>query len=189
MPPLAPELEVFRRELEQLAADAETLTSGLSDEQFNWHPEAGGWSVAQCLEHLNVTARAYLPAMDEGIADGIRRGLYGEGPFRYNLIARLIVRSMEPPARMKFRSPKVFMPPPRRGRQETLAAFRAYQVQYVDRLRQSNGLDLARTRITSPAAYGWLRLPLGAAFALTTAHERRHLWQARQRLSAAGFPR
>jgi hypothetical protein len=65
-----------------------------------------------------------------------------------------------------------------------MAAFRAYQVQYIDRLRQANGLDLARARVRSPAAAGWLRIPLGCAFALTTAHERRHLWQARRVLEA-----
>ena len=56
---------------------------------------------AQCLEHLNTTGRAYLPAFDEGIADAVRRGLYGSGPFRYNLIGRLMARSMEPPPRFK----------------------------------------------------------------------------------------
>jgi len=32
------------------------------------------------------------------------------------------------------------------------AAFRTYQV-HIDRLRQANGLDLARAKVRSPAAY------------------------------------
>jgi len=185
---LAPELDEFRAEFERLSAEADQLTTGLTDAQFNWHPESGGWSVAQCVEHLNTTARAYLPVVDEGIADAIRRGLYGKGPFRYNLIGRVLVRSLDAPPRMRFKAPKIFMPPPRRGRQETLAAFRAFQVQYIDRLRQANGLDLARARVSSPAAYGWLRMPLGSSFALMAAHERRHLWQSRRILASPGFP-
>jgi hypothetical protein len=59
-----------------------------------------------------------------------------------------------------------------------MAAFRAYQVQYIDRLRQANGLDLARAYVSSPAA-AWLRFSLGSGFDLMAAHERRHLWQAR----------
>ena len=58
-----------------------------------------------------------------------------------------------------------------------MAAFHAYQVQYIDRLRQSSGLDLARARVSSPAV-NWLRIPLGSSFAVMAAHERRHLWQA-----------
>jgi hypothetical protein len=185
---LAPELDAFRKQFEALADEADALTAPLTDEQFFWSPPTGGWSVSLCLDHLNVSARVYLPALDEGIADAIRRGRYGEGPFRYNLLARLFVRSIEPPVRMKFRAPRVFAPGPPRPRQETLAAFRAYQVQFVDRLRQANGLDLARARIMSPGSR-FLRLPLGAAFALMVAHERRHLWQARNIVADPAFPR
>jgi hypothetical protein len=60
-----------------------------------------------------------------------------------------------------------------------MAAFRAYQVQYIDRLRQANGIDLARARVRSPAPY-WVPIPLGSGFAFAAAHERRHLWQARE---------
>ena len=52
----------------------------------------------------------------------------------------------EPPPRFTFKAPKEFLPPMDRPRREIVAAFRAYQVQYVDRLRQANGVDLARAR-------------------------------------------
>jgi hypothetical protein len=94
---------------------------------------------------------------------------------------------MEPPARMKMRAPKSFQPPPQRSRHEIMAAFRAYQVQFIDRLRQANGLDLASAKVSSPASQ-WIRLPLGTGFALMTAHERRHLWQAQRVTAAEGFP-
>ena len=185
---LAPELDAFRRQFEQLADEADTLAGSLTDEQFNWQPPSGGWSVAQCIDHLNVTARVYLPKLDEGIADAIRRGLYAEGPFRYGWIGRLMVSTVEPPPRFKARAPKAFQPALSRPRAETLAAFRAYQVQYIDRLRQANGLDLARARVQSPVA-SFLRLPLGSGFAMMAAHERRHLLQARTVLGHSAFPR
>jgi hypothetical protein len=184
---LPPELEAFRQAFEQLADEADALAGRFTDEQFNWHPPSGGWSVAQCIEHLNVTAREYLPKLDEGIADAIRRGLYGEGPFRYNWFGRKFVQSQEPPVRRRFKAAKAFVPPASRPRQESMAAFRAYQVQFIDRLRQANGLDLARARVQSPALR-WLRLPLGSGFALMIAHERRHLWQARNVVTHPAFP-
>jgi hypothetical protein len=184
---LTAEIEHFRRQFEQLAHDADALAGGLSNQQFNWHPAAGAWSVAQCIDHLNVTARLYLPMLDEGIADAIRRGLYASGPFHYNWFNRFVARSMEPPARLRTRAPKAFQPPADRPRPDVMAAFRAYQVQFVDRLRQANGLDQTRTRVRSPIATWW-RMPLGTALALITAHERRHLWQARRVTEAPGFP-
>jgi hypothetical protein len=184
---LAPELSRFREQFERLARDAESIAGNLTDDQFNWKPPSGGWSVAQCIEHLNISIRSYLPALDEGIADAIRRGLYGEGPFRYGWFARTFVRSVGPGRRMKFKAPAAWAPPDSRPRQETLAAFRAYQVQCIDRLRQANGLDLSRARVKSPAS-SLLRLPLGAAFATLVAHAQRHLEQARRVLAEPAFP-
>jgi hypothetical protein len=184
---LAPELDAYRSQFERLADEADELTSTLSDGQFNWRPPSGRWSVAQCVDHLNVTARMYLPRLDAGIAEAIRRGLYGGGPFQYNWIGRLMVSSVAPPPRFRVKAPKDFQPAAARPKHETLAAFRAYQVQFIDRLRQANGLDLARARVQSPTA-GFVRIPLGSAFELMLAHERRHLYQVRTVIAQPAFP-
>jgi len=184
---LAPNLDAFRRQFEQISADADALAGTLTHDQFNWRPAEGRWSIAQCIEHLNVTARLYLPTLDEGIDEAIRRGLYGEGPFTYSLLTRALLGLVEPPPRIRLKTPKAFLPPPERGRQETLAAFRAYQIQYVDRLRQANGLDLSRARVAHPGSR-LVRLALGTGFAIVCAHERRHLWQAGHVRQDPAFP-
>ena len=184
---LAPELDEFRRQFEQLANDADALVAPLSEAQFTWNPRPNAWSVADCIDHLNVTARMYLPVLDEGIANAIRQGQYGEGPYAYWWLARMFVRMLEPPPRFRTKTPAAFRPPSGRTRHEIMAAFRAYQVQYVDRLRQANGLDIARARARSPVV-SWMVFPLGCGFAAMAAHERRHLWQARQVTEAPGFP-
>jgi hypothetical protein len=185
---LAPEVEDLRRQFERISAEADAIVTPLSDHQFNWRPASEAWSVAECIEHLNVTARMYLPKLDQGIADAIRRGRYGEGPFRYSWLGRCFVRIQGPPVKFRIKAPKSFHPGPTRSRAEIMAAFRAYQVQYIDRLRQANGLDLARASVSSPAA-AWLRFSLGSGFELMAAHERRHLWQARNVTAHPQFPR
>lgn len=184
---LAPEIDGFRRQFEQISAEADALVTPLGDDQFTWKPGPNSWSVGECLEHMNATARSYLPAIDEGIADAIRNGAYAEGPFHYNLIGRVLSRVMEPPARLRMRAAADKQPGPQRPKRETLAGFRAYQVQYVDRLRQANGIDLSRARVRSPLV-NWIRIPLGSAFAAMAAHERRHLWQARKITQMERFP-
>jgi DinB family protein len=184
---LTREIDEFRRQFEQISADADALVAPLGDDQFTWKPGPTKWSVAECLEHLNATARSYLPAIDEGIADAIRHGAYAEGPFHYNMIGRLFSHLMEPPARVRMSTSTDKQPGPHRPKRETLAGFRAYQVQYVDRLRQANGIDLSRSCVRSPLA-SWIRIPLGSAFASMAAHERRHLWQARRITQMDGFP-
>jgi len=185
---LGPELDAFRAQFEQLSTEADVLVAPLSDQQFTWQPAPDIWSVSLCLDHLNVTARQYLPLMDDGIAEAVRRGLYGRGPYAYNWIGRMIVYSMQPTTRIRTRAPVAFRPTPGRSRHDVMAAFRAFQVQYIDRLHQANGLDLARARVTSPVVR-WVRMPLGSSFAAMLAHERRHLEQARRVISADGLPR
>jgi hypothetical protein len=187
LPLLAPELEAFRAEFERLSAEAEELLTPLSEEAFNWQPSPGAWSIFQNIEHLNVTARRYLPAMDESIGTSIRLSLYGTGPFVYNWLGRFAVWMMEPPPRVKVKAPADFQPEGPRPARDVLAGFRAYQVQFIDRLHAANGLDLARARLKSPTS-SWLRLPLGSGFAMVAAHERRHLWQARQVAALLGYP-
>ena len=186
--PLTPETDAFRRQFEELSATADALVAPLSDRQFAWQPAHDAWSVALCIDHLNATARHYLPMLDEGVADAIRRGLYGAGPYTYNRVGCFLTYLVEPTTRFRAKTPEAFQPAPGRPQHDVMAAFRAYQVQYVDRLRQANGLDLARARVSSPVAR-WLRMPLGSSFAMMVAHERRHLAQAQRVLSAEGFPR
>jgi hypothetical protein len=184
---LAPELDELRRQFEAIAAETAALVAPLSETQFHWQPAGDQWSIAQCLEHLNATARYYLPALDDGIADAIRLGTYAEGPFEYRWYMRLLVRLIEPPPVFRMKAPPDVQPATDRPKRATANGFGAYQVQYVDRLRQSNGIDLAAARVRSPMA-SWLRIPLGCGFAAMAAHERRHLWQARRVLESPGFP-
>lgn len=184
---LTPEIDAYRKQFEQLSAQADALVGPLTEEQFTWRAGPDIWSIAQCFDHLNATARFYLSYLDEGIADAIRRGLYAEGPFIYRRIGRVLVAVVEPPPRLRTKTPASVLPRDPRRQQEVMPAFRAYQVQYVDRLRQANGLDLGRATVRTPISR-WLWMSLGSGFALMAAHERRHLAQAKAVSAMRGFP-
>ena len=89
--------------------------------------------------------------------------------------------------RVRWKAPDEVQPGNGRTRREILNAFRAYQVQYIDRLRQANGVDLARARVRVPIN-GWLSIPLGSGFELMVVHSRRHLAQAKRVIDAENFP-
>ena len=74
-----------------------TIARGLSDAQFNWQPGEGRWSIAQCLNHLNVGDTLVLPAFDRAIATGRAAGKTSVGPFRYGWLSRFMISQMEPP--------------------------------------------------------------------------------------------
>jgi hypothetical protein len=55
----------LRLSFELIANDqtAQAVAAGLTDEQLNWQPARGSWSVGQCLEHLCITNEAYLASI------------------------------------------------------------------------------------------------------------------------------
>jgi hypothetical protein len=54
-------------------------------------------------------------------------------------------------------------------------------------VRDANGVDLAKVKVPSPIT-SLIRYNLGMAFWIQTAHDRRHLWQAREVRNSPGFP-
>lgn len=60
----------------RLAADlsandqtARNLVGGFTDEQLNWQPAPGCWSIGQCVEHLCVTNECYLPPISAALRE------------------------------------------------------------------------------------------------------------------------
>jgi hypothetical protein len=99
-----------------------------------------------------------------------------------------MVRSMEPPPKRLMKTFKIFAVPPggTYGLSDVLPEFLRVRDQLAERVRRSDGLHLQCPRVVSPVT-PLLRMPLGAYFAFVIAHDRRHLWQARQVLEAPGF--
>ncbi len=184
---MTPELDQFLSELETIKADGRSVAADLSEALFNWRPAPDRWSIGDCLAHLNQGVTTTLPAFDKAIAAGRADGLVAPGPFKYGWFARWMARSMEPPPRWRMRSPAVFRTAPAARRAEVVVPeFLAVRDRLAERVRQADGLDLARVRVTSPASR-LLRLPIGAYFWFVIAHDRRHVWQARQVRNAADF--
>ena len=172
-------IEGYQDQLLSIRQDVPGLVANLSEEQFARSPGPKRWSMAQCFDHLNATARAFVPAIDTGLEDARARGLTGSGPFGYSLFERLFLRMTEPPPGLRFPAPRVLLPAPGKPMAAILSEFMDWQDRLDERLRQADGLDLQRARARSPAfpLFTW---SLGSLFAITLSHERRHLWQARQ---------
>lgn len=185
--PLVFDLQAYQEQIEAVNLDARDLISGLSDAQLNWQPAPGAWSIAECLDHLTVSGRELIERVKETINDARSRGLLGRGPFRYGMIGNMIVRSMEPPVKMKFKAPKIFKPRSSRSLAEVEQDFFAVQTEVLNLIREANGINLARAKVTSPVTK-LMKLSLGQAFGLIATHERRHLWQAHQVKDNSLFP-
>ena len=187
MSELTPELAELDRQFTALKAESSELVNGLKESQFNWRPDPRSWSMAECLLHLNIVGDRYVHVLEKTLAEARTRGLVGPGPFGYGWLGKWILANTEPPPKRKFKAPRSFTPAYGQPITAVMPTFLHLQGQLALQLEQANGLDLARVKVPAPGM-GPVRFNLQLTFAWIAAHERRHLWQARQVRNHASFP-
>jgi len=189
--PLDPDIAMLIIEIDANLSHAESITHGLTREQFQWRPAPGKWSIGESFAHLNMINGLTIGAIETGIAKG--RSKKGEGPFQYGLLARKFIASQEPPVKKKYRAPKSLLPPADVEPDATLAEYRRVSAELKRLAREADGLHLAKVKIhlmALPAPLRpFLKMPLGGQFLLTATHDRRHLWQAEAIRNDPQFPK
>jgi hypothetical protein len=178
------ELEDYARQIDSVNAEARALVDAHTPSDLMRPAPDGGWSVAECLDHVATTVEKYLPAIRAALEEGRANGVTGVGPFHYGFLARTFLWILEPPVRMRVKAPGAFKPRPQPDPAAALAAYLTQHAELQKVLLLADGLDLAAIRVTSPASER-LKLPAGAVIGILTAHARRHLWQARRALNAS----
>lgn len=176
---LQPQLAEIRKEFEEATEQARVFVKDVAAAQWAKRPARGGWSIAECFIHLNLTSRAFLPLLREAIRSGRAQKLESEGPFRLDLTGRLLCWVIEPPYRMRVKTSEPFEPRAVEPAEKVMAEFDALQRELTHCVWEANGLALNQLKVQSPFAKK-VKYSLYSTFCIIPAHERRHLWQAEQ---------
>ena len=164
-------------------SDARSLIADLTEAQAAWRPHPAAWSVAECLDHLALTNRSYLRAMQPAAEAARRENRLRRRAALPGYFGAWFVRSLEPPAKLKTKSPKSIKPRTSPTLADASAAFLVSHVEAQDFLRANSDLDLAAISFPNPFLKA-IRFTLATGLHVIPAHERRHLHQARAVLSA-----
>ena len=178
---MTPEAQVAEllKQYESCSADAAQLIESSSAEALSRRPAENSWSAAECFAHMNISAEALLPLLRHGITALRNRGETASRPFKLDLVARLLKWVLEPPSRMRAKTPPPFVPVGELDPWAEIARFIRLQDELRALLRQGADLALDREKIVSPFAKK-LSYGVWSAFVVCAAHQRRHLWQARR---------
>jgi hypothetical protein len=174
------QLATLAEQVEIVTHFAERLVEGRSKAELNLRLEPNSWSVAQCLDHLAQTTRAFLPAITDSVATAPK--LLTSRPLRTGLLARLFIRNLEPPYRIRI---KVLpqLTPQHQDFDLAWSSFVDSQSQLSEAVFSAAGLAIDTVKIKSPV-YARVSYNVYGAFRMLMAHERRHLWQIEQILGA-----
>jgi hypothetical protein len=186
-PDIQPDIQEILRALDDSDRRAEALVRDLDEERFNWRPDERSWSVAQCLDHLNVANLAYLAPMRAALERAGRKSRVRRGAIQPGFLGRWFVGTLEPPPKRRLPAPKKIVPAARKGRDEVIGEWRRIQAEVKDLLRAGAAQDLNGIRFVNPF-FSLIRFSVGTGFQVIAAHERRHLWQAERVLANPRFP-
>lgn len=178
-PKLSPQLETLAAELDLATEKVTALVKGLPEEQLKQRVDPNSWSVAECIFHLNLTSKEYLPLLDEALESARQAETSQKTKLKMDLMGRMLKWALEPPARLKTKTTNQFQPQHVEPIGELLTTFTSLQEQLKARIEKASNLAIDKVKITSPFN-NRLKYNLFSAFQILVAHERRHLWQAEQ---------
>jgi hypothetical protein len=171
---LNPQLAQIQHQLANCSQRAQHVCYGLSHEQLTKRPALGGWSIAECIAHLTLTTAEYLKVAERAFESAPQ----GKGPYKQDLVGRILAWTLEPPYRMKAKTLPAYVPG-EANLQNALADFVESQKALIETLPRANVIALDRVKVQS-SFNPRIHYNLLSFYSILAAHQRRHLWQAEQ---------
>jgi len=175
------------REFQANTSEASLLVRPLDRTQLLWRPASGGWSVAECLEHLVKTGTLHLSKLERGIDKASQVADARSHKHRFGFFAWQFMSRMEPPVRYHYKAPRPFRPGKTDELESAVQHFEENRRRFERLLAQAGDCKWWTARVPNPILPGsWLGF--GDWLAIIAAHDRRHLWQATKVTRMSAFP-
>ena len=173
-------LSTLEQQTEKHLTEAVHVFQNLPEKTLLKPAANGGWSIAQCLAHLNSYGKFYLPAIAHAI-DHPAGNACTEN-FKSGWLGNYFTKMMQPgSSQKKYRSPKDHSPVADLNAPAVIAEFIEQQEQLIMYLRKAKAVNINATRVPVSISK-WIRLKLGDSFRFLIAHNERHLLQAKRHL-------
>ena len=184
-----------RRTSEELIADLSdldnrfsSLVATCSSEQLTSKPNpSGGWSIAECIQHVALTNSQYLAMIRMALGQNEKRAVAANatlstaGWFSSYFIAKVVA----PQSAKRFKAPKAIRPTPVDA-QEALQELLHSHEEIRQILTSNPKSDLNRIRFKNPL-FPVIRFTVATGLLIMAAHGRRHLLQAERVRQAQDF--
>ncbi len=169
-------LNPLQQRLEKQMKWVVEVAQNLSEQELLKKSINGGWSIAECLWHLNSYYAYYLPQLKNRLNTSVKT-------FSSGWLGSYFTQLMEPSMEgKKFKAFKDHIPPSNLSGHLVVHEFLHYHEEMLSILEQAKQSDL-NTRI--PISISRLvKLKLGDVLSFICAHNERHLQQAKRNLNS-----
>jgi hypothetical protein len=160
------------------SARLDALEATVPLERWTERRDPNRWSVAECVQHLNISSELFR----DTVADGLERARQLGGSsdrLRRDLMGWMLWKSLGPPVKMKVKAPATHIPDGRSDPKRVIDLFRRLQVEQIEWVRQAEGLPIDKVKVVSPFS-SKVRYNMYSCLSTLPRHQHRHLWQAEQ---------
>lgn len=182
-------IETLKNDTQSIIQTVENEFSTLTTDQQTWKPNPEKWSIAECLEHLNIYGRYYLPTITTQME---KSNSEAQATYSGGLLGNYFVNSMLPKQGTvvnKMKTPTAYNPTKSEMENKNyLKDFLEQQQTLLTLLNQSKKVNLQNTKIPISISK-WVRIKLGDTFRFIIAHNQRHILQAQNLTKQENFPK
>lgn len=167
----------------------------LSEAQLNWKAHEKKWSIAECLQHLNIVSDYYQPLFAKKLSLAIEKGQAPAEYFTPGWMGNYSVKSVQLKEdnrlRNKMKSPKAYRPSSGNSLlngQAELKKYLDHQKIFIDFIAQAHKVNLNKVAVPI-AIFKMISFRLGDMLRFIIYHNERHLVQAQKVRTNESFPR
>ena len=174
------QIDTLKTELNASSERARNLFKNHSGDQLLRRPASGGWSAAECVEHLALTTNMFLPDLDAARQKGARESFLSNAPFKCDIVGGLLLKMVGPGGRFKVKATKG-VPATLTSSDAALNDFLVSQTALEQRLEGAAAISLDNIKTVSPMN-SIISYNIYSLLRIIEAHQRRHLQQAEKAL-------
>ncbi|KAA9327325.1 DinB family protein [Adhaeribacter soli] len=169
-----PTLEQLTREVQSLVQFVKDEVKKLPAEKLNQRPANGGWSLLECLEHLNRYSAYYNPALAKAIANNLTVNPAPEITLTW--LGKKSVEMISPKNTQKQKTLKKMNPQGSVLQTLVVDEFLKNQQELLTLLKNAAKVNLAK-RAVPVEFFRLLKMNIGETLLFMVLHQQRHFMQ------------
>jgi hypothetical protein len=168
-------LNTLESKVEGHLSAASKIFQNMTNENLLSPAPDGGWSIAQCLEHLNRYGHYYLPRIKIALENETGAN---SSTFKSSWLGAYFTRMMDPKkGTRKIKTFQAYNPPRDLIPHAIVCEFIDQQEVLITYLRKAGDVNL-NTIMIPISVTKWIKIRLGDVFQFIIAHNERHIIQA-----------
>lgn len=171
-------LKQVENQLEEQLKEVISLFQNLPENVLMKPAVNNGWSIIECIEHLNTYAAFYQPQ----IGRSIEKASAGDvsDTFKHSFLGGYFIKSMDSSrSKKKYKALKIHIPINITDPNTVVSTFIQHLENMLTLLKQASHKSLKKNSVTTSIS-SWIKINPGDAIQFLLTHNKRHLEQAKR---------